>query len=238
MVVFVLAFVMTIGLMLISRGLDSTDGFLRTYYTVYVLGFLGIAGVIAGVVKEVLDHKAERDMSMKIITGHGIAVTSAVLAISMFLILFGGFAGSIRLLYVAIPALAVLYLIYMIYPHEFSALATVGGAMALYFWRFAQYNRGTLRFYLKQSAWIVILLALAALLYVLKKTDGEIAIRGKKVRLLAQDAEYIATFAFLAVFLLIIAAAFILPANMILSLAYVTLAVIFIMAVYYAVRMM
>ncbi len=238
MVVFILAFAMSIALMLVSRGLDNVNTFIGTYYTVYVLGFAGVAGTILGVVKEVLDRRHGRDLSRKIITGHGIAVCSAVVAFSAFLILFGSYSSAIRFLYIAIPALAVLYLIYMIYQREFCALATFGVLLSLYFWRFAQFYKGSVRFIAAQCLLLFLCLLAAALLFLLQKGDGTLKIGKKSVALLAMDAEYAASYIFLALFVVILALAFFVPNAAMIYLAFTTLALIFVMAVYYAVRMM
>lgn len=238
MVVFVLAFAMSVALMLINRGLDNAETFIGTYYAVYVLGFAGVAGVILGVVKEIMDWRHGRDLSRKIVTGHGIAICAAVLAVSAFLILFGGYSSAIRFLYIAVPSLAVLYLIYMIYQREFCALATFGVLIALYFWRFAQYYKGSVRFLAAQCALLLICLAAAALLFLLQRGDGTLKLGKRKLRLLEMDAEYAASYIFVALFVVILAAAFFVPNAAMIYLAFSTLAVIFIMAVYYAVRMM
>ncbi len=237
-VVFILAFAMSVALMLISRGLDNVDTFIGTYYTVYILGFAGVVGVTLGIIKEILDYRHKRDMSRKIITGHGIAICSAVVAISSFLILFGGYSNSIRFLYVAIPSLAVLYLIYMIYQREFCTLATFGVIIALYFWRFAQFYKGSVRFIAAQCVLLLLCLCAGSLLALLKRGDGVLIVSGRKLRLLETDAEYGASYLFVALLAMILVAAFFVPNAAMIYLAFTTLAVVFIMAVYYAVRMM
>ncbi len=154
------------------------------------------------------------------------------------MILFGGYSSAIRFLYIAVPSLAVLYLIYMIYQREFCALATFGVLIALYFWRFAQYYKGSVRFLAAQCALLLICLAAAALLFLLQRGDGTLKLGKRKLRLLEMDAEYAASYIFVALFVVILAAAFFVPNAAMIYLAFSTLAVIFIMAVYYAVRMM
>ncbi len=238
MVVFVLAFVMSVALMLISRGLDNADTFIGTYYAVYVLGFAGVIGMILGVAKEVMDRRHGRDLSRRIVTGHGIAICSVIVAVSAFLILFGGYSSSIRFLYIAVPSLAVLYLIYMIYQREFCALTTFGVLIALYFWRFAQFYKGSVRFIAAQCALLLLCLFVGTALFLLKRENGVLKLGKRKIRLLGTDAEYAASFLYLALLVLILAAAFFVPNAAMIYLAFTTLAVIFIMAVYYAVRMM
>ena len=238
MIVFVLAFAMSVALMLVNRGLDNVDTFVGTYYTVYIFGFAGVAGTLLGIVKEIVDRRQGRDLSHKLVTGHGIAVCSAIVAISAFLILFGGYSSSIRLLYIAIPALAVLYLFYMIYQREFSVLTTLGVLLSLYFWRFAQFYKGSVRFLAAQCILLVLCVLVSALLFFLKKDDGVLKLGKKKFRLLDADAEYGASFLYVALFAVILLAAFFVPNVAMIYLAFTTLAVVFIMAVYYAVRMM
>ncbi|MBE6935855.1 MAG: hypothetical protein E7458_05065 [Ruminococcaceae bacterium] len=238
MVVFSLAFAMTFLLLLIGRGLDHAGSFLGVYYATHVLGIAAIIGVILGILKEVLDRKNGRDLSGKIVTGHGIAVCSAVAAVSSFLILYGNYTSAIQFLYIAIPALAVLYLIYMIYQREFCLLATYGVLLALYFWRFGQFYQGSVRFILAQIAFFVVTALLAVLFFLLKKHDGELKMRGRKLRILMPDAEYAASFLFLGLLAVLLIVAFLIPGSGMLALSLVTLAVVFLMAVYYAVRMM
>ena len=238
MVVFALAFAMTFVLMMIGRGLDHAGTFMVAYYSVHVLGIASVVGTVLGIAKEVMDRRNGRDTSGSIITGHGIAVCCAVAAFSFFLILFGNYSSAIQFLYIAIPALAVLYLIYMIYQREFCLLATYGVLLSLYFWRFAQYHLGSVRFVLAQFVLLAVTVLLAVLFYLTKKSDGEIKLGSRKLRVFMPDAEYAASFLFLAVLAVILVMAFLVPGAWMLPLALVTLAVIFLMAVYYAVRMM
>lgn len=238
MVVFTLAFAMTFLLMLMGRGLDHAGSFMTVYYSLYVLGIISVVGIALGIAKEVIDRKNGRDLSGKIVTGHGIAVCSAVAAFSFFLILFGNYSSAIQFLYIAIPALAVLYLIYMIYQREFCLLATYGILLALYFWRFGQFYQGSVRFVLAQIVLLLVSGLLAALFFLLKKHDGELKVGERKLRVLMPDAEYAASYVFLGLLALVLIAAFLIPSSGMLALSLVTLAVIFLMAVYYAVRMM
>ena len=78
----------------------------------------------------------------------------------------------------------------------------------------------------------------SALLFFLKKDDGVLKLGKKKFLLLDSDAEYGASFLYVALFAVILLAAFFVPNVAMIYLAFTTLAVVFIMAVYYAVRMM
>ena len=72
----------------------------------------------------------------------------------------------------------------------------------------------------------------------LKRGDGVLIVSGRKLRLLETDAEYGASYLFVALLAMILVAAFFVPNAAMIYLAFTTLAVVFIMAVYYAVRMM
>ncbi len=238
MLAFILAFAMSILLMMVNRGLANPRTFFGTYYILHGLGILGIAGVVFGIVKEIIDRKNGRDRSRSLVTGIWIAVCSLVVALSAFLLLYRDYAGSIRLLYIVVPALAILYLFYMIFQREFSVLAILGAVVALYFWRFGQFNRGTGRFLAAQCLFLLLCLLGAALLFLLRRGDGELKLGKRRLRLLQTDAEYGASYIFLALLAAVLIAAFFVPGPVMVYLAYLVLALIFVMAVYYAVRMM
>lgn len=238
MAVLILTFVMSLALMMINKGLGNIDMFYTAYYAMYVLAFAGLAGVILGIVKEITDRKKGTDRSRAIITGHGIAVCSAVISISFLSLLFGDYYSSIKVLYVAIPALAILYLIYVIYQREFFALTALGALIALYFWRFGQFYKGSMRFLLAQIVILLVCLIISALLYLLKRGDGAIKLKKRTIRLLAPDAEYAASFVCIIAFIALVVTAFFIPNAFMLYAAFATLAFIFVMAVYFAVKMM
>lgn len=238
MVVIITALLFTFLLMMINRGLGSSGTFMVAYYSIYVICALGVLGLAFGLCKSFVDVKKGRDVSSQLLTGHGIALCSLIAAASMLLLLFTDYNASLRLLYIVIPSLAVLYLIFMIYQREYFALAALGGLIALYFWRFARYYRGSVRFVVLQAVLLLVCLCMGAALFLLKRGDGTLTIGRHRVRILKTDAEYRATFVFLALYVLLLIAAFFIPNFAILYLAYTTLALVFVMAVYYAVRMM
>ncbi len=238
MLVFILAFAMSILLMLINRGLSNPGTFMGTYYALYGLGIAGIVGVAAGVVKEIADRRSGRESTGRLVTGRGIILCSLVVVLSVFLLLYRNYTSSIHLLYVVVPGLAIYYLFTVIFPREFSLVSAVGVILALYFWRFARYNQATTAFYAAQGLLLALCVLAAVLLIVLKKNDGVLRLGRHHVRILEQDAEYGASLVFVGLLALTLIAAFFVPAGWVLYLSYMILAVIFVMAVYFAVRMM
>ena len=238
MLVFILAFVMSIVLMLINRGLANPSTFMGTYYTLYGLGILGTVGVIVGIVKGILDRRHDEEPKPRYITGTGIVVCSLVLVLTAVLLLFRNYSASIHLLYILVPALAIYYLICRIFPREFSALTALAAVIALYFWRFARFNQGTTAFIVIQCLLLALCLLAAACLLLLKKNDGVFTLGKRNVRVLESGAEYGASLVFLGLLALTLLAAFFVPAGWVLYLSFLTLAIVFVMAVYFAVRMM
>ena len=164
-------------------------------------------------------------------------LTLAFLALAVCAVVARVFAGSgIRFLYMAVPALAVLVLIYYLYQREFFCAAVLS-ALGLLAVRVVPRQAGhPVLSYGYAVALAVVVLAALALFFRLRKSQGRLTVKGRPVRVLPKNANYALLYATCAVVAAVLLAALALGS---LTLLYgVLVAWLLILAVYYTVRLM
>jgi hypothetical protein len=127
--IFALAFILIVGLMVTYRGFARVETIRSTITIVY--GFSIVAAVLAaaGMVWEYIASKKGANTKSRFVSGRNLAVASASAAICAF-VAGRFFVDGIKALYIVIPAVSVLALIYFIYSTEFfviAAMASLGG---------------------------------------------------------------------------------------------------------------
>ena len=164
-------------------------------------------------------------------------LTVAFLALAVCAVVTYFFAGSgIRFLYIAVPAVAVLALIYYLYQREFF-FAAVLSALGLLAVRTVPRHVGhPVLAYGCAVAVAVVVLAAVVLFFRLQKGQGRLTVKGAPVQVLPKNANYALLYATCAVVAAVLAAALVLGS---LTLLYgVLVAWLLILAVYYTVRLM
>lgn len=203
-----------------------------------VLMAVAVLGIVGGVVCAVLAWK-------KISSGQ--AYPFHTVLGGMWLISLGFSSGlvvrfgdsAMRLLYVLVPAGAVLALVYYLYQKEFFFSACGVGAGLLGLW-LVRKNVGThdrlVGLYMILG--VLFLLGLAALVLYLKKSDGVIRIGGKEAVVLPKQSNFAVVIASALVSLLVMIAGWILGSMVAFYLMFVLAAWLFLLLVYYTVKLM
>ncbi len=164
-----------------------------------------------------------------------LTLVALALAVCAVVVALFGSAG-IQLLYVAVPAVAALALIYYLYQHEFFLVAVLSALGLLGVHLIPRADISTVAAYGYGVALLVILVAVLLLARRLQTGNGRLSLGGKPVDLLPQNANYALIYATCGVVAAVTAAAFLMGA---LALLYgVLVAWLLIMAVYYTVRLM
>ena len=203
-----------------------------------VLMAVAVLGVVGGIVCAVLAWK-------KINAGQGYPFHTVLggawllsLGISSGLVVrFGD--SAMRLLYVLVPAGAVLALVYYLYQKEFFFAACGVGAGLLGLW-LVRKNVGThdrlVGLYMILA--VLFLLVLTVLMLRLKKTGGVMHICGKEVTLLAKNSNFPVVIASALVSLLVMVAGWILGSMVAFYLMFALAAWLFLLLVYHTVKLM
>ena len=170
----------------------------------------------------------------------GIVITTSLLAIgvSSALIVFF-YRAAVQLLYLLVPAGAVLALVYYLYQKEFffSACGVGGGMLGLWLVR---KNIGThdLVVNLYMVAGAVLLVAILLLTLTIKKNQGVLAVGERQYEILPKQSNFMLIVLSCAVSLLALLAGLLLGGTVAFYLLFVLLGWLFVLLVYYTVKMM
>lgn len=161
-------------------------------------------------------------------------ITSLVLTVCCLVAGIGRSMG-VKFLYVCVPVMAVLALVYYLYQREFFLVAVLGGVVLFAMWMYREliYSHA-LAVHIVFAVMGALTLATAALFYVLQKHDGKLG----KVRILPKKTNYIPLYLAAAITALCLILALVLGATAAYALIFAMVAWLFGIAVYYTVRLM
>lgn len=187
--VFTLAFLLILGLMNVSRMMSRANS--------YVLAFKAMPYIAAGfalltigcAVWALIAKKKGIDTQYRLFTGAHFTVVFAFCALCTALLAMAFNKGTLTFLYVMIPAVAVLYIVFYSYPRDFFAIASSSGIGAIAVWVIASLKTGGLypALMLAVFAFSVIALAIRLICTVIAQKNGG-KLFGKDM--LASDARY------------------------------------------------
>ena len=200
----------------------------------HVIPALAVAFPICFVVMLVLCLAARKKGKLVRLTA-GLTLVFLALAVSAVATYFFAAAG-IRFLYMAVPAVAVLALIYYLYQREFFCAAVLSALGLLAVRLVPQQVSHPALAYGYAVVLAVVVVAALVLLVRLRKSQGRLTVKGAPVQVLPKNANYALLFATCVVVAAVLAATLALGS---LTLLYgVLVAWLLILAVYYTVRLM
>lgn len=164
-----------------------------------------------------------------------VALIALILAVCAVVVRIFDVSG-VKFLYIAVPVVAVLALIYYLYQREFFFSAVLSALGLLGIKMLPRMSGGSVMGYAYAVALAVILVAAAVLFRVMQKNQGVLTVKGKPVQMLSKSANYALLYVTCALVAVVSIAAVMLGA---LALLYgVLVAWLLILAVYYTVRLM
>ena len=238
---FLLALIGVFMLMVVYRLLSHGSTFMYGLYI--VKGFLaaGVAAVVYGIIRYPIERKNKQGGQKKIISNANIIVIGLILIFSALSLLNYDFTVSIKLLYILLPAFALLYLVFQTYPREFFSISVICATGAPFIWMLSHALTGDVAG--KQPIYIIAAgLALMGLelLIVLKasKSRGTISLFHKKLALLSQGANLLPVF--MAGFLVVVSLAlsYLFGAVFAFYCMFAVFAYLFVTAVFYTAKLM
>lgn len=235
LVVLSLAVGLSLVLMLLNYAYQNISTFMPAYIASKVLTFASLGGIGFGIYRYCRERRQE-PRPRRYFSGALIAIGSFVVGLLFFMMAYTNYVSAVKFMYIVIAAVAVLYVIYSLYQPEFFVIALTGAVDALYIWRVASANAGTLAFYIFTALAVLIVAAVIAVAAISAK-NGLVRLGGNRYRFFRPDTEYIPFIAALGLILALTLAVFFLPAGWIVYAAYAILALIFCAAVYYTVKM-
>lgn len=169
----------------LKRGFSYHSSYKIAQVAALVLIAVGLAGAAYGVARFL---RQSRDGSVKtaVLTGTIIAWFSLLLAFGAAMMRFFDYTVAMRLLYIIMPASAILYLIFCTYPREFFTMATTHSCVAMLLWFIGQASELPVRPTLKFVSFAVGLLLCGgtlALYLATRKKGGVLSVGPLQLRL-------------------------------------------------------
>lgn len=164
-------------------------------------------------------------------------ICGALLVISVVTYLF--YASGVQFLCGAVPVAAVLALVFYLYQHEFFAVTVLSALGILGLWIFRRSGGGHQAVVYGYMAILAVALVLAVLACrSMQKGGGVLEISGKKLHLFSRNTAYGMIYATCALVAVVLIAAFVLGSSAAYYLIFAMVAWLFVMAVYYTVKLM
>ena len=142
--VFTLAFLLILGLMNISRMMSRADSYVSAFTAMpYIAAVFAVLTVLC-IVWAIIAKAKGVDTSYRLLTGKHFAFVFAFCTLCAALLALSFNKGMLTFLYVLIPVVAVLYIIFYSYPRDFFVVATTSCLGAIAVWVLATLKTGGL----------------------------------------------------------------------------------------------
>lgn len=235
LLVFTLAFAMILFLMNMSRMMKLNTTFVLANSITKGVFWAAVVVIVGGIVMAVLEHNRGRDTKYVLFTGKNIARAGGFIAVCTGALSLVFSPTMLMLLYIMIPALVVLYIIFYSYPREFFAIALASFIAGVAIWLVGSdlINENDLSVLIIAAALVVIL---AAVTVWAQAKGGKILLFGREIEVFKSDARYTIVYLTYVLALLLLGAAF-LVSDLILYFVLGIVAYIVLIGVYYTVKL-
>lgn len=119
LLVFTLAFALLMLLMNISRMMKNTSSYLSAYTLVRVVAVVAGVATLGGIIMMIVEHAKKRDVTYKLFSGKNVTVGALFVTVCTAALSAVFSQSMLMLLYIFVPAVVVLYIIYYSYQREF-----------------------------------------------------------------------------------------------------------------------
>lgn len=225
----------------LRKGLSYASSFPTAYWVARASEWAGLILAAAGIVIHGRQLSRGSYNGKTLFNGVGLLMLGLPLSLCGYLMLDFGPESAMHALYLLIPAAAILYLVYAVYPREFSTLAAAMTADAVLLWLVA---KSAVSNSFADKTWLFFALGLAVCaglegLYLGSRKEGGQIKMGKFVlRLFDRQTKHALVAGVAGGSAALLAASFLLGGGLGYYAVYAMAAALFVMAVYYTVRMM
>lgn len=240
LLVFSFALLGTLALMMVQKFLADPQTAIVTIYVLQVLTALFGVGIVYGVYRSKRENRNSVDTARKLITGRNVILFFSILLFCCVFIMTSDSTAAIRTLYIVIPGSAILYLIKAIYIREFFIISLVCTFGALLLWGASRIlaSGHVFLFPFCIALGVLSALALGIALFKAKKADGVLNIGSFSFPLMDKRSEYSTSYFTLAIVVIMMIASLFVKVQLITYFSFALLSYLFIMAVYYTVKLM
>ena len=147
------------------------------------------------------------------------------------------YASGVKLSLVAVPVVAALGMIYYLYQKEFFLSCVITASAILALWSIRTFNAGV-KLYLLVAAMVVVIAICVALAALLQKNQGVLTVFSQRVRVFAKGSSYVPLYLSAAVSSISIIVGLFMGVTVAYYAIFLLVAMLFILAVYYTVKLM
>lgn len=247
--IFLFTFALIVGLTFVSRAFSNFQNIYNTQIVLYIVSAVSLALSVAGLVWMIAARRKGVDTKNKLVCGRSLMVVGLMILICAFLSARFLHTG-VQVLYVFVPVVAALLLVYLIYPTDFFTIALITAAGAILLWLFTRYLPPGSVFAYTPDIWLkastlaglivsLVLLAAAAVgVRMLQKRHGELVLGGTPRRVMRKMANYLLMYGAILLAGLCVIISYLFGSTVAYYLMFVEIGYLFITAVYYTVKLM
>ena len=239
LLVLVIALLAVLSLLLLDKLIAEAGTAIITIFALQILGALSVLGVGFGIYRFIVEKKKKLDVSHRWIRGSTLIIFFGILSFCSFLIVSINPITAIRILYVCVPGFAILYLIFMIFSRDFFIISVLCLFSALLFWcnwKLLENGQTNLAILLSAIAGLMIILLIFALQQA-KKCDGKLKLGSLQIHVTLDRSGYSLVFFTMALIALLVLLTFLFSPQLIQYFGFGLLGYLFLLAVYYTVKL-
>ncbi len=235
LLVFTFAFVFLLYFVNINRMMSSIKTFKLAMSLARNSIWIGVALLSVGVIVFIIERILKTDTKYRLFSGKNIFVVSAVFTIAALLLRYRSWADTLTLIYIFIPALVVLYIVYHSYQREFFmiVLSSILSGVAIWLIMSDLIISGDILIF---AAVEIVILLVAIFTIVAHSRGGNLMLFGREFTPFKKDAKYALFYIASALSILLLAAAFFFPAYA-LYFIFALVAYILITGIYFTVKL-
>lgn len=235
LLVFTFAFALLLFFANIGRMMKNITTFMLSWNITKVVACVGAGLFVVGIIMLIVEKAKGRNTKYRLLSGKNISVVSAVIAITAAALSFIFSPEMLTLLYIFIPALVVLYIVYYSYQREFfmTALVSILGGVSIWLLMSDLVNTGDKFIFAVVE---ILLVLLAVFTIVANVRGGKFSLFGREIAFFKADAKYALAYIAHALSILLLAAAFFFPALAIYFI-FALVAYILITGIYFTVKL-
>ncbi len=239
--VFSLALLGVLALMGVYRLISDTSTADITVLILKIIGAFSLACTVIAIPLGLTDkRKGNDEESSNILSSQNIAVFFVILSFCCFFIAFSDSSAAIRTLYIIIPAFAILYLIKSVFMRDFFTVSLICSIGSLLLWGMSNVLAGghVFLFPLLVVLGLLSCIAMAIVLHVAKGNDGIFSASDVTFAVMDSDKGYSVPYLTLAILAVLFVVSMFVTAQTILWFSFAVLGYLFILTVYYTVKLM
>ena len=235
LLVFTFAFALLMLLMNVGRMMKSTATFMGAYTAVKVVAVVAAVATVAGIVMMIVERVKKADVKYRLFAGKNVTLCAFFLAICAAALSIVFSQSMLMLLYIFVPAVVALYIIYYSYQREFFMIAasSIIGGTGIWLLGSELINSGDMLVIIASAVAVVILAAFTVWANIGK---GKIKLFGRELCPFKSDARYGIVYLTYVLVLMLLAAAF-LAADIAIYFVFGLIAYIVLLGVYYTIKL-